>query len=141
MGEELDNGDRKIHFVGMTGALAATGELRLDEMAEMDPEHEIPRIFQTWDLYVREAGICSGLAELEFLEVHSFGAAPKSPDPRIDPEGYSAQKQRIRQAYSDAYAKYWAQELRAVRYGLVPEILASEAPRFIARENAARIRV
>ena len=109
--EELENGDLKIRFVGMTGALAATNELKLAEVASMDPEREIPRVFDTWDMYVREAGICNGLAELEFLEVHSFGAAPKSPDPRIDPEGYIAEKRRIRKAYSEAYAKYWAEKL------------------------------
>jgi hypothetical protein len=109
--EELDNGDLKIRFVGMTGALAATNELALDEVASMDPAREIPRVFDTWDMYVREAGICSGLAALDFLEVHSFGAAPKSPDPRLDPDGYSAEKKRIRQAYSQAYAEYWADKL------------------------------
>ena len=109
--EELDNGDLMIRFVGMTGALAATNELQLDEVATMDPEREIPRIFDTWEKYIREAGICASLAELEFLEVHSFGAAPKSPDPRIDPEGYLAEKKRIRQAYSKAYAQYWAEKM------------------------------
>jgi hypothetical protein len=109
--EELDNGDLKIRFVGMTGARAATNELELDDTARMDPEREIPRTFDTWDMYVREAGICSGLAELDFLEVHSFGAAPKSPSPFTDPEGYAAEKQRIRQAYSKAYADYWEQKL------------------------------
>ena len=83
--ETLDNGDLKIRFVGMTGALAATNELELDEVARMDPEKEIPRIFDTWEMYVREAGICDSLAELDFLEVHSFGAAPKEPHPLVEP--------------------------------------------------------
>ena len=77
--EELDNGDLKIRFVGMTGAIAATNELGLDEIAKMQPEKEIPRIFDTWEMYLREAGLCQSLAEVDFLEVHSFGAAPKSP--------------------------------------------------------------
>ena len=102
--EELDNGDLKIRFVGMTGALAATNELNLDEVARMDPEHEIPRIFDTWEMYVRAAGICDSLAELDFLEVHSFGAAPKSPNPITEPEKYAAEIKRIRQAYAQAYA-------------------------------------
>ncbi len=109
--EELDNGDLKIRFVGMTGAQAATNELGLDDTARMDPAREIPRLFDTWDMYVRDAGICSGLAELDFLEVHSFGAAPKSPNPSTDPEGYAAEKSRIRKAYSQAYAEYWEQRL------------------------------
>ncbi len=108
---ELDGGDLEIHFVGMTGALAATGELGLPEVARMDPAGEIPRLFATWELYVRTAGICASLAELDFLEVHAFGAAPKSPDPRLDPEGYLAAKRRIRQAYAEAYAAYWAEHM------------------------------
>jgi hypothetical protein len=109
--EELDSGDLKIRFVGMTGALAATNELELGEVASMDPELEIPRLFDTWDMYVREAGICDSLADLDFLEVHAFGAAPKKPDPRIDPEGYITEKRRIRQAYAKAYAGYWAAKM------------------------------
>lgn len=109
--EELDKGDRKLYFVGMTGALAATNELQLSEVARMDPEHEIPRVFDTWELYVREAGVCQSLAELDFLEVHAFGAAPKKPNPVADPEGYLAEKKRIRQAYSRAYADYWKQKM------------------------------
>jgi len=109
--EELDNGDLKIRFVGMTGAQAATNELGLSETARMDPKLEIPRIFDTWDMYVREAGICSGLADLDILEVHSFGAAPKSPSPFTDPQGYMAEKSRIRKAYAKAYAEYWEQRL------------------------------
>ena len=109
--EELDKGDLKIHFVGMTGALAATNELQLDEVAAMDPEREIPRTFDTWEMYLREAGICQSLAELDFLEVHSFGAAPKEPNPISDPEGFVEEKQRVRQAYSEAYAAYWAEKM------------------------------
>ena len=90
--EELDNGDLKIRFVGMTGAIAATNELGLDEIARMDPAREIPRIFDTWEMYVREAGVCDSLAELDFLEVHSFGAAPKAPSPFTEPEQYAAEK-------------------------------------------------
>ena len=33
--EELDKGDLKIRFVFMTGAIAATNELGLDEIAKM----------------------------------------------------------------------------------------------------------
>lgn len=109
--EELDNGDLKIRFVGMTGALAATNELALDEVARMDPTNEIPRTFDTWEMYLREAGICQSLADLDFLEVHSFGAAPKEPNPISDPEGFVAEKQRIRKAYSEAYATYWAEKM------------------------------
>lgn len=109
--EALGNGDLKIRFVGMTGAIAATNELNLDEVARMDPEREIPRIFDTWEMYVREAGICDSLAELDFLEVHSFGAAPKTPSPITEPEKYAAEKKRIRQDYARAYAEYWQKNM------------------------------
>lgn len=109
--EELDNGDLKIRFVGMTGAIAASRELGLDEIAKMKPEKEIPRIFDTWEMYLREAGICQSLAEVDFLEVHSFGAAPKSPNMVVDPEGYAAEKSRIRKEYADAYANYWKEKM------------------------------
>lgn len=109
--EELENGDRKLYFVGMTGALAATNELQLSEVARMDPEREIPRVFDTWEQYVRQAGVCQSLDELDFLEVHAFGAAPKEPNPLADPEGFLAEKKRIRQAYSRAYAQYWKQKM------------------------------
>jgi hypothetical protein len=105
--EELDNGDLKIRFVGMTGAHAATKELGLDDMADMEPLKEIPRLFDTWDMYVKEAGICGSLADLDFLELHSFGAAPKSPSPYVDPEGYHKERERIRFEYHKAYADYW----------------------------------
>ena len=93
--EELENGDLKIRFVGMTGARAATNKLGLDDLASMDPTREIPRVFDTWQMYVKEAGICDSLADLDFLEVHSFGAAPKTPNPIVDPEGYLEEKKRI----------------------------------------------
>ncbi len=109
--EELDNGDRKIHFVGKTGALAATNELGLDEVAKMKPEKEIPLIFDTWEMYLRAAGLCETLAEVDFLEVHSFGAAPKAPNALVDSEGYAAEKKRIRQEYAAAYAKYWKEKM------------------------------
>jgi hypothetical protein len=129
--EKLDNGDLKIRFVGMTGALAATNELGLDEVARMEPEKEIPRIFDTWAMYVREAGICASLADLDFLEVHAFGAAPKAPNVLVDPEGYAAEKKRIRQAYSQAYAAYWKQKMPEnglpVRFTVYLEELPDEA--------------
>jgi len=109
--EALDNGDLKIRFVGMTGAIAATHELGLDEIARMHPEKEIPRVFDTWEMYLREAGICRSLAEVDFLEVHAFGAAPKAPNALADPEGYAAEKSRIRKEYSEAYASYWKEKM------------------------------
>jgi hypothetical protein len=109
--EELENGDLKIFFVGMTGAIAATNELQLDDVASMDPDREVPRTFDTWEMYVREAGICDSLADLDFLEIHSFGGVPKKPNPLVDPEGYAAEKLRIRKAYYAAYGRYWKEKM------------------------------
>tara|TARA_B100000902_G_C27167404_1_gene841940 strand:+ start:141 stop:656 length:516 start_codon:yes stop_codon:yes gene_type:complete len=109
--EDLDNGDLKIRFVGMTGALAATNELELEDVAKMNPTLEIPRIFDTWEMYLKEAEICESLAEVDFLEVHSFGAAPKTPNALVDSEGYAEEKNRIRREYSEAYAAYWKEKM------------------------------
>lgn len=109
--EELDNGDLKVRFVGMTGALAATRELGLEDTAKMHPQLEIPRIFDTWEMYLREAGICQSLTEVDFLEVHAFGAAPKAPNALVDPEGYAAERSRIRTEYAEAYARYWREKM------------------------------
>ena len=99
--EELDNGDLRIHFAGKTGR---------DNEAQ-DPEKEIPSIFRNWEACVKEAGICDSLTELDFLEIHSFGAAPKAPSPIADPEGYTRERERIRQAYAKAYVQYWKENM------------------------------
>ena len=99
--EELDNGDLRIYFAGKTGR----------GMEDQDPEKEIPSIFGNWEECMREAGICESLSELDFLEIHSFGAAPKAPSPIADPEGYVQERQRIRQAYGEAYVQYWAEKI------------------------------
>ena len=100
--EELDNGDLRIHFVGMTGG---------STVGHQDPEKEIPVLFDIWEGYLKEAGICASLSELDFLEMHAFGAAPKAPSPIADPEGYVRERQRIRQAYAKAYVRYWAEKM------------------------------
>lgn len=100
--EELDNGDLRIHFVGMTGG---------STVGHQNPEQEIPVLFGIWEGYLKEAGICDSLSDLDFLEMHAFGAAPKVPSPLSDPEGYARERQRIRQAYSKAYVQYWAEHL------------------------------
>ena len=100
--EELDNGDLKIYFVGMTGG---------STVGHQDPEKEIPVLFDIWEGTLKEAGICDSLSELEFLEVHAFGAAPKAPSPISAPEGYAREQRRIREAYAKAYVKYWAEKM------------------------------
>ena len=100
--EELDNGDLRIHFVGMTGG---------STVGRQDPEEEIPVLFDIWEGYLKEAGICESLSELDFLEMHAFGAAPKAPSPVSDPEGYARERQRVRQAYAKAYVRYRADKM------------------------------
>ena len=43
--------------------------------------------------------------------MHSFGAAPKAPNSLVDPEGYAAEKKRIRAEYAQAYARYWKEKM------------------------------
>ena len=73
----------------------------------MDPEREIPLVFECWQKWVREAGICQSLAELDFIEMHVFGCQPKSPNPLVDPLGYAKEIDRLRAAYFKAYRAWW----------------------------------
>jgi hypothetical protein len=109
--EDLPDGDLKIHFAGLTGGYSAKGVLNLDELVTMDPHREIPLVFQCWELWLREAGICDSLRDVDFLEIHAFGCQPKSPSPLSDPAGYAAEQDRLRRAYAEAYADYFASYL------------------------------
>src|SRR5436309_1960504 len=81
--------DRKLYFSGLTGGHSATSVLGLDKVVSMDPEQEIPLVFACWEQWLREAGICDSIADVDFLEIHAFGAQPKSPNPLADPLGYA----------------------------------------------------
>ena len=105
--EELPDGDLKIYFAGLTGGYSAKGVLGLDELVTMDPEREIPLVFKSWELWLREAGICDSLQCVDFIEVHAFGCQPKTPSPLVDPEGYAAEQQRLRRAYARAYGGFF----------------------------------
>ena len=109
--EELHDGDLKIYFAGLTGGHSATGVLGLQETAFMEPEKEIPLVFQSWEHWLKEAGICESLADVDFLEIHAFGCQPKSPNPLVDPVGYAAEQDRLRQAYARAYGGYFRDHL------------------------------
>lgn len=100
--EELENGDLKLYFVGMSAGTV---------VGHQDPEKEIPALFGIWEGYLKEAGICDSLSEIDFLEIHAFGAAPNAPNPIADPEGYVAERRRIREAYAKAYSSYWAEKM------------------------------
>ena len=78
--EEQPDGDLKIYFSGLTGGYSAKGVLGLDELVTMDPHREIPLVFQCWEKWLQEAGICSSLRHIDFIEVHAFGCQPKTPN-------------------------------------------------------------
>lgn len=105
--EEQSDGDLKIYFAGLTGGYSAKGVLELDELVTMDPHREIPLVFQCWENWLQEAGICNTLKEIDFIEVHAFGCQPKSPNPLVDPLGYAAEIDRLRKAYAEAYGGFF----------------------------------
>lgn len=109
--EEVGDGDLKIHFAGLTGGYSAKGVLNRDELVTMDPEKEIPLVFQCWELWLKEAGLCDSLKDVDFIEVHAFGCQPKSPNPLVDPIGYAAEQDRLRKAYAQAYGGFFADYL------------------------------
>ncbi|NQU04369.1 MAG: hypothetical protein HQ589_09510 [Syntrophaceae bacterium] len=99
--ENLDSGDLKIYFAGVTGSGAE----------DHGPGGEIPVCFERFENALKEAGICQSLSEVDFLEIHAFGAPPKSPNPFRDPLGYAEAQKKNRDAYTDAYNKYWAEHM------------------------------
>ncbi|SVB42692.1 uncharacterized protein METZ01_LOCUS195546, partial [marine metagenome] len=86
--EEQIDGDLRIHFSGLTGGHSATGILNLDTVTSMEPSIEVPLVFRCWEQWLQEAGLCQSITEIDFIEVHAFGAQPKSPSPLSDPAGY-----------------------------------------------------
>jgi hypothetical protein len=105
--EQQPDGDLKLYFSGLTGGHSAANILGLSEVVTMDPEREIPLVFQCWEGWLQEAGICQSLSQVDFLEIHAFRAQPKSPNPIADPEGYAREMDRLRDAYARAYSGYF----------------------------------
>ena len=105
--EDLGDGDLKIYFSGLTGGYSAKGVLSLEELVYMDPDQEIPLVLKCWETWLQEADICASLKQVDFIEVHAFGCQPKSPNPLVDPEGYRAEQERLRQAYARAYSRFF----------------------------------
>ena len=105
--EQQADGDLKIYFAGLTGGYSAAGVLGLSEVVRMDPAKEIPLVFSAWEKWLLDAEICNAIAEVDFIEIHAFGCQPKSPNPVLDPIGYSKEIDRLRQAYAKAYAGYF----------------------------------
>ena len=68
-------------------------------------------MFRCWEKWLRDAGICESLRDVDFIEIHAFGCQPKSPNPLVDPLGYAAEQDRLRKAYADAYRAYFRDNL------------------------------
>lgn len=111
MTEEQPDGDLKIHFSGLTGGYSAKGVLERDELVEMDPLQEIPLVFQSWEKWLQDAGICESLKQIDFIEVHAFGCQPKSPNPLVDPVGYAEALEQLRKDYPEAYRGFFRDDL------------------------------
>lgn len=109
--EDLPDGDLRVYLAGLTGGESATRNLGLSDTATMDPDREIPRVFQTWESWLQEAGVCESIAELDFIEMQVFGCQPKAPSPLTNPAGYAAEVERLRGAYGRAYAAYFRDNL------------------------------
>ena len=109
--EEQADGDLKIYFSGLTGGYSAKNVLGREALVEMDPIREIPLVFASWELWLRDAGICASLKQIDFVEVHAFGCQPKSPNPFVDPVGFAAAQDQLRKAYAEAYRAYFRDEL------------------------------
>ena len=109
--EAQADGDLKIYFAGLTGGYSAKGVLGLDELVTMDPDQEIPLVFLSWEKWLIDAGICTSLKQIDFIEVHAFGCQPKSPNPMVDPIGYAAEQDRLREAYARAYSTFFKKYL------------------------------
>ena len=107
--ESLPDGDLRICFSGLTGGHSATSILQLDTVTSMQPDIEIPLVFECWELWLQEAGICNSITNIDFIEVHAFAAQPKSPNPQLDPAGYQAECERLRSAYARAYRKFFTE--------------------------------
>jgi len=105
--EEQWDGDLKIYFAGLTGGYSAKGVLDLPELTTMEPLIEVPLVFKSWEHWLKEAGICDSLEDIDFIEVHAFGAQPKSPSPLTDPKGYAAEQERLRSEYGKAYSGFF----------------------------------
>ena len=101
------DGDLKIYLAGLTGGYSAQGVLQLDELVSMDPDKEIPLVFLSWERWLQEAEICDSLKQIDFVEMHAFGCQPKSPNPLVDPVGYAAEQDRLREAYSRSYSSFF----------------------------------
>ena len=105
--EDLGDGNLKIHFSGLTGGHSSTGILGLDKLHTMEPSVEVGLVFRCWETWLQEAEICDAISEIDFIELHAFGAQPKQPNPLVDPQGFLEEQQRLYKEYAEAYSGFF----------------------------------
>lgn len=109
--EEQSDGDLRIHFAGLTGGYSAKSVLGLDDLVTMEPKREVPLVFQCWEKWLQDAGICQSLRDIDFIELHAFGAQPKGINPLTNPTEFVAEQKRLSADYAEAYGSYFADNL------------------------------
>ena len=76
----------------------------------MEPSIEVPLVFRCWEQWLQEAELCQSIAEIDFIEIHAFGAQPKTPSPLSDPAGYRREQERVRAEYAKAYRNFFKEQ-------------------------------
>jgi len=109
--EALGGGDLKIYFAGLTGGYSAKGVLGRDQLVRMEPLQEVELVFRSWEKWLQEAGICGSIAQVDFVEVHAFGAQPKDVNPLVEPQRFAEEQQRIYKEYAQAYSTFFAEHM------------------------------
>ncbi len=109
--EDIGDGDLKIYFAGLTGGYSAQGVLNRDDLVRMEPIKEVEMVFRSWEKWLQEAKICESISQIDFLEVHAFGAQPKDINPIVEPVRFHEEQQRIYKEYSEAYSRFFAEEM------------------------------
>ena len=77
----------------------------------MEPIKEVEMVFRSWEKWLQEAKICESISQIDFLEVHAFGAQPKDINPMVEPVRFHEEQQRIYKEYSEAYSRFFAEEM------------------------------
>lgn len=105
--EDIGSGDLKIYFAGLTGGHSAKDVLERDELTTMEPTIEVELVFRSWEAWLREAKICESISQIDFIELHAFGAQPKNVNPIVNPEGFAAEQRRLYRDYAEAYSSFF----------------------------------
>ena len=59
---------------------------------------------------LQKAELCQSIGEIDFIEIHAFGAQPKTPSPLSDPAGYRREQERVRAEYAKAYRNFFKEQ-------------------------------